>query len=395
MIKKNLQKIFKKISYGVFLKIYGTIEDFIENDKDNRIKVKLINIDKEQNYRVYKISNGRLYTDRIHDAAAILDNKIIEGPSFQFRQVPNPLDNPKTRNEINYGRYPNTPNIIFNSKIRNNIVFSKGTPRKLRNLNGTVLSLLTGGGGNNNYWHWLFDVLPRLSLCSKFVNLNEIDYFLLPNLLKKFQKETLDCLNIPKHKRISSEKFRHIKAKELIITDHPLVTSGNATKDNLNIHNWIILWLKNNFLSSDIKINQKTKKKIYIDRSDTKSKHLPQRLISNEDEIKKYLLRNNFTFVKLHETNFREQVNLFHNAECIIGLHGAGFVNVVFCKPRTKIIELRSLNTGDTIKNLSKKNNLNYSSIDVEAKDVYKFDYPTQHGSIKIPISSLIKELEN
>ena len=395
MIKKYLQKIFKKISYGVFFKIYGSIDNSIENNKDNRIKVKLINIDKELSYKVYIISNGRLYTDRIHDTAAILDNKIIEGPSFQFRQITNPKVNSKLRNEINYGRYPNTPNIIINSKTRNNIVFSKGTPRKLRNLNGSVLSLLTGGGGNNNYWHWLFDVLPRFGLCSRTITLNEIDYFLLPSLLKKFQRETLDCLNIPKHKRISSEKFRHIKAKELIMTDHPLVTSGNATKDNLNIPNWIILWLKDNFLNPDIIINKKIKNKIYIDRSDTISNHLPQRLISNEDEIKKYLLKNNFIFVKLHETKFREQINLFHNAECIVGLHGAGFVNVVFCKPGTKIIELRSLNTGDTIKNLSKKNDLNYSSIDVEAKETYKFDYPTQHGNIQIAISSLIKALEN
>ena len=395
MIKKYLQKIFKKISYGVFFKIYGSIDNSIENNKDNRIKVKLINIDKELSYKVYIISNGRLYTDRIHDTAAILDNKIIEGPSFQFRQITNPKVNSKLRNEINYGRYPNTPNIIINSKTRNNIVFSKGTPRKLRNLNGSVLSLLTGGGGNNNYWHWLFDVLPRFGLCSRTINLNEIDYFLLPSLLKKFQRETLDCLNIPKHKRISSEKFRHIKAKELIMTDHPLVTSGNATKDNLNIPNWIILWLKDNFLNPDIIINKKIKNKIYIDRGDTISNHLPQRFISNEDEIKKYLLKNNFIFVKLHEAKFREQINLFHNAECIVGLHGAGFVNVVFCKPGTKIIELRSLNTGDTIKNLSKKNDLNYSSIDVEAKETYKFDYPNQHGNIQIAISSLIKALEN
>jgi len=395
VIKKYLQKVFKKISYGVFFKIYGSIDNSIENNKDNRIKVKLINIDKELSYKVYIISNGRLYTDRIHDTAAILDNKIIEGPSFQFRQIANPKVNSKIRNEINYGRYPNTPNITINSKTRNNIVFSKGTPRKLRNLNGSVLSLLTGGGGNNNYWHWLFDVLPRFGLCSRTINLNEIDYFLLPSLLKKFQRETLDCLNIPKHKRISSEKFRHIKAKKLIMTDHPLVTSGNATKDNLNIPNWIILWLKDNFLNPDIIINKKIKNKIYIDRSDTISNHLPQRLISNEDEIKKYLLKNNFIFVKLHEAKFREQINLFHNAECIVGLHGAGFVNVVFCKPGTKIIELRSLNTGDTIKNLSKKNDLNYSSIDVEAKETYKFDYPTQHGNIQIAISSLIKALEN
>ena len=93
MIKKYLQKIFKKISYGIFFKLYGRIENTLENDKDDRIKVKLINIDKDQNYRIYKISNGRLYTDRVHDTAAILDNKIIEGPSFQFRQVTNPINN--------------------------------------------------------------------------------------------------------------------------------------------------------------------------------------------------------------------------------------------------------------------------------------------------------------
>ena len=72
---------------------------------------------------------------------------------------------------------------MYNSKIEDNVVFTKGTPRILRNLKGRVLSLLTGGGGNDNYWHWLFDVLPRLDLCNKYINLEEINYFLLPNLL--------------------------------------------------------------------------------------------------------------------------------------------------------------------------------------------------------------------
>ena len=114
MIKKYLQKIFKKISYGVFLKIYGSIENSIENNKDNRIKVKLINIDKELSYKVYIITNGRLYTDRIHDTAAILDNKIIEGPSFQFRQISNPKLNSKLKNEINL--IEATPDGLFKTK---------------------------------------------------------------------------------------------------------------------------------------------------------------------------------------------------------------------------------------------------------------------------------------
>ena len=375
MIKKYLQKIFKKISYGIFFKIYGSIENSIENDKDNRIKVKLINIDKEQNYKIYIISNGRLYTDRIHDTAAMLDNKIIEGPSFQLRK--------------------GSGGHIFNLRAKDNIVFTKGTPRKLRNLNGSVLSLLTGGAGNHNYWHWLFDVLPRFGICSRSVNLNKIDYFLLPSLLRGFQRETLDCLNIPEHKRISSEKFRHIKTKELIITDHPVMITGNATKDHQNTPKWISLWLKNNFMNSNTIITKNIKNRIYIDRSETNSSRLPERLIINEDEIKKYLIKNNFIIVKLHETKFKDQVDLFHNAECIVGLHGAGFGNIVFCKPKTKIIELKSTTSANAIKNLSRANDLNYISIEAEAKKIYEFEFPNQQGSIHIPISSLIKALEN
>ena len=375
MIKKFLQKIFKIVSYSIFFIIYGKIEESVDSSGDSRIKVEIINIEKDLSYRVYNIVNGRLYTDRIQDTAVLLDNKIIEEPSFQLRYTYN--------------------SNIYNSKIRDNIVFKKGTPRKLRNLKGSVLSLLTGGGGNNNYWHWLFDVLPRFGLCSKTISLSEIDYFLLPDHVKKFQIETLDSLNISKHKRLSSKKFRHIKAKKLIVTDHPVVISGDASKDIMNIPNWISQWLKDNFLKQSMTNNKKNIKKIYIDRSVETSDKPQQRSIANEDEIKKYLLKNNFTPVKLHETKFDDQVELFHNVECIVGLHGGGFANLAFCKPETKVIELRSSNAGTPIENLAKKNNLNYNSIIVEAKQIEKFNFPNQQGSIQIPINSLIKVLEN
>ena len=228
-----------------------------------------------------------MYTDRLHDVAAILDNKIIEGPSLQIRNGPE--------------------STIQFSKASDSIVFGIGTPRKLRKLNGSVLSLLTGGGGNNNYWHWLYDVLPKLALCSKVVDLKKIDFFLFPNLERKFQEETLDYLEIPKHKRISSKKFRHIGAKELITTDHPVVITGNATKDIQNIPDWIFLWLKENFLDSNKSTTKKNK--IYIDRNDKTSNYPTERSIINEKEIKKYLLKNNFILAKLHNMTFKEQLN--------------------------------------------------------------------------------------
>ena len=43
------------------------------------------------------------------------------------------------------------------------ILFLKWNTKILKKT-GSVLSLLSGGGANKNYFHWLFDVLPRLSL---------------------------------------------------------------------------------------------------------------------------------------------------------------------------------------------------------------------------------------
>jgi len=382
--KKILQKIFKTIFYSLFSIIYGKIKDIIEISDDNRIKVKNFILDNKLKYNVYEIAECRLYTDRIHDTAAILDNKIINGPSFQQR-------------------YTQGSNFkIYNAEVKNNIVLKIGTPRILRKLNGVVLSLLTGGAGNNNYWHWLHDVLPRIGLCSKSFNLNEINYYLVPSLLKKFQNETLDVLNIPKNKRLSSSEYRHIITEKLIITDHPVVVSGNSTLDIQNIPNWIILWLKENFIKKNIIKNKKASNKIYIERDLVSKNKISARSISNDSEVKKYLLNKGFYVVRLGELDFQDQVNLFYNAEHIIGLHGAAFANIVFCKPKTRIIEIKSLSAGSAIGNLAKKNNLNYKSVDVDDKHIHKHDSSTKQrqdvgftANIEIPLDSLNEIFKN
>jgi len=390
MIKKFLQKIFKTLGYSVFHKIYGKIDKSIDCYSDERIKVKSTNIEDDLNYKIYEIDSGRLYTDRIHDTAIILNNQIVDGPSFQLRYKPT-LE-------------------IYNSNVSHNIVFKKGTPRILKNFNGVVASLLTGGAGNSNYWHWLFDVLPRIELLKKNMSLSEIDYYLVPSLKKKFQQQSLDMLGVPYKKRLTSEKNRHIKAKKIIVTDHPVVTSGDSSSDIQNMPSWIILWLKNNFLKNTSL--QKKRNKIYIDREDSISSK-DQRLINNENEVREFLLKKGFALVKLADLNFKEQIELFNSAETIVGLHGAGFSNIVFCDPGTKVVELRNSTSGLVLKNLAKKNNLNYNSITVGKKnlvnskkvstkdinnkpleltiEISKYAFVNQQGNIEVPINELSK----
>ena len=353
--------------YFLFSIVYGKIEDSITNDNDKRIHVESVNMGAGFTYKVYKITSGRLYTDRIHDTAVILENKIIEGPSFQIR-------------------YNN------NSPISNNVVFKKGTPRRLRNLNGITVSLLTGGAGNSNYWHWLYDVLPRLKLCEKIRKLEQIDYFILPSLEKNFQNETLKELNISKEKILSSEKFRHVKTEELIVTNHPYVISEDSHKDAQNIPKWISKWLKEKFLLSSKPLKKDYPKNIFIDRTDPKSNSSKVRSLINESEVKKFLKQKNFTFVRLHELSFVDQVHYFNNAEYIVGLHGGGFANLAFCRNDTKVIEFRMEKAGPVIENLAKNNNLKFDSIIFKLENT---DYDKQSGHFKIPLNILEEKIDN
>jgi capsular polysaccharide biosynthesis protein len=351
LIKIFFKKIYKKTVEYFFFIIYGRVHLFYGHNK-YFLKKKEIVINKV-NYSVFKIINGRLYTDQVSNVAYINNNNILNGPSIQFKN-----------------------NIL--SDISNNIAVKSGTTRFAKKIKGKVLSILTVGGGNNNYWHWVFDVLPRIFLYEKFYSLKNLDKILVPNLKEKFQIETLSDLGIKNKIIINANYYRHIKAKELYATSHPNISNLER------VPYWIIVSLRDRF----IKMKNQTNKfdKIYIDRADSKSNVKSFRKIINEKEIINFLISKGFKIIKLSEFSFLEQVSIFNNAKYIIGLHGAGFANLVFCKKNTNILEIKPKKAGNIIKNLSVDSNLRYSSIDLNPLDN---PIGRQFGSLYLPLKTL------
>jgi len=132
-------------------------------------------------------------------------------------------------------------------------------------------------------------------------------------------------------------------------------------------------------------------KKIYIDRNDSLANTKGLRLITNENEVKRTLINNGFKSVTLGNFHFSDQVKIFNNAEIIVGLHGAGFANLCFCRPGTKIVELKSNTAGKVIENLAITNGLIYKMISCEP---IKFKTNTQFGHINVSINLLKKIIE-
>jgi len=358
--KKKVQFYFKKILQLVFILIYGSIK-YERNGiiSNNIIKKKIENIVSDikgsKNYFSYKIKNGRVYTDYVEHVAIIDGNTLVNEASYQ--QISGELKN-----------------------AEENIVLTKGTPRVKKKINGRVLSLVQGASGNKNYLHWVFDILPKIKLCSEHYPLKEIDFFYAPSL-QNFQKQTLSILDIDENKILNSDTNRHIEARELIVVDHPWYHKGFILNENEFIPTWIIHWLRDIYLKCAKQFENN--EKIYIDRTESEFKHCQ---IQNDNEVFNFLKEKGFSKYRTGELSFFEQIYLFNNAKFIIGAHGAAFTNLAFCEPNTNIIEIRpSTQLNNNYKRISQINNLNYRLIKTKELD----ENQKKFGDIYLPIKEL------
>jgi len=356
-ISKQLQFFFKNFFQNVFFLIYGRV--IHKKNTQTAKNIKTIKIDSKK-YYVAKVKNGRIYTDYLENVSIIDNNNIL----------------------VNNVSHQQIDGAFFPAKLNSALV--KGTPRLKKKIKGSILCMVQGVSAETNYFHWMFDILPRIKLIKNIKNLKNIDYFYFPEL-KKWQKDTLSIFKIPKNKFINSKKYRHIEADLVFATSHPWYTKGHMVSESKNLPAWAVNWVSNTFL----KYKKKTycNKKIFIDRSESIFKHCQ---IINNDEVKNNLMKMGFSIHETGKMSFFEQIYLFNNAKVIIGAHGAAFTNLVFCKPKTKIIEIIPKSHPNTVnKKISRIKNLNYFRF--ITKDLKESEKIT--GDIMVNIKTLNKKL--
>ncbi len=66
----------------------------------------------------------------------------------------------------------------------------------------------------------------------------------------------------------------------------------------------------------------------------------PTRMISSFDAVQALLSQEGFETVSLEGMSPSDQILLFQSAEFVVGAHGAGLANLLFCEHGTKVIEL-------------------------------------------------------
>jgi capsular polysaccharide biosynthesis protein len=185
--------------------------------------------------------------------------------------------------------------------------------------------------GQENWYHWLFQVLPRIKI---LVDSGiEYDKIYLHNMKFNWQSESLSIvmkhLKIPEDRLFLTTKDDYIiEATDLIVPSVPFIPSKSSI-----FPSWLKDFIQSTFLVGVSDAN--TPERIYISRSKA-----AVRRIANEASLVNLLEKKGFVTLNLEELPVQSQAEIFHNAKVIIGPHGSGFTNLIFSKPNTCVIEI-------------------------------------------------------
>jgi hypothetical protein len=172
---------------------------------------------------------------------------------------------------------------------------------------------------DSGYYHWFHDALPRLALLGEFPGEIKI---LIRGPLSPYQRESLEMLGL-------LERIREIEKNHLIIEDYYFSSPPGMTGCT---NPYVVSWLREKFLPHQALIE--TPGRFFIKRQGK------TRGIINQEEIAEYFLSQGWGVIDLETLGFAEQIAWFANAEIIVGEHGGGFSNLVWCRSGTKVLEL-------------------------------------------------------
>jgi capsular polysaccharide biosynthesis protein len=197
---------------------------------------------------------------------------------------------------------------------------------KAQRLPGASTILVTSEAAG--FFHWITDALPRLEILLRAAAIpwNSIDHFLIGEGCHAI-RESLRLLGVAESKLVVTGRGTHFVCDLLVVPSFHGVPG--------NIPPWAIDFLRQRFLASSP--SPKSKRRIYVSRSMASG-----RKILNEEEILPMLTSRGFVRHELEAMSLGAQIELFSGAEAVLAPHGAGLTNLVWCVPRTKVLEIFS-----------------------------------------------------
>lgn len=205
---------------------------------------------------------------------------------------------------------------------REHPIFLRGRLPRVEEVDGS-LAVLATRGGSDNYYHFLFDVLPRWAVLEQTAPDLGPDALYVPTA-HGYQRELLALVGLDRIPAISTGKHRVVRGQLLV----PSLPNPREVMPP-----WVVSWLRERLLPADI---EDRPRRLYV----TRGMRPNTRRLTCEPQLLPELRRRGFAVVDPGTMSVREQIAHFAAAEVVVAPHGAGLSNLVFSPPGVKVLHL-------------------------------------------------------
>ncbi|WP_158228969.1 glycosyltransferase family 61 protein [Chitinimonas sp. BJB300] len=260
--------------------------------------------------------------------------------------------------------------------------------------------IFLSGNGSSNYYHWLLEILPKIS----FLNALPKEYGNYPLLVSE------EALKLPSFKQsLTLFAGKHpiilLNKRNNYIVDR-LVYINSASMIPFNLAAGAIFSAKDFHISPNTlefirstclaylerengSLSASTRERIFLCRKGSRRKY-------NQHEVYAVLSQYGFKQVFTEDLSFEEQINLMQSAEFIAGPTGAAWTNLLFCRTGSKALcwmaeEYADFSAFSTLAKLVGVD-MRYITFPTGAKSTHELsfkDYILDLNSLKVELENL------
>lgn len=319
----SLSNIVRKTLYNYFYKPYSQILKIkdIENCKENILE---------------KISGPDIFRcnlpKRLNTKESYVDNQVPEVSVYQFDNVYVDITSSAfwTGNDLVVYR---SSGERFNEGfvIAHNDKHAKVTQKNTEQLDE---GFFLGGNGSWNWFHFLIEIMPKLLIFNEkytqtiFVNEVVKQTPGMQSVLEILAKDKFTVRYLSPEKTYHAKKLYYINDFNHVQFNH---FDGEIKADGTFYNTEITRRFSDKTLNN-LETEEELPDRIFLYRKNT------HRVAANQDKILNYLKDFGFVPICLEDIPLEQQAGYFKNARFIIGISGAAWSNMLFCRNQPKAI---------------------------------------------------------
>ena len=231
-------------------------------------------------------------------------------------------------------------------------------------------------GSSPNYFHWMTEYLPYYRAAKISMAIDGDNFptkFVVHAPLSHYHLETLEMVGIHEDDLICCSYPEWVRLDEMVMPfcrdRSTFATSKNAVDQIRSIADDVVC------------SSTSENRRIYVARKNTDRRQLLQ-----EEALFPILEQLSFDLIYPGDLSVKQQIQIFREAEIIVGFHGAGLTNCIFSNPGTHLIEFTPTERDLCyFRELAKTCGLKYKSISVPSASVPITTHPITQGATLTP----------